>query len=43
FDLSAGSLASWAGVLIISFFTWHQVGMWLSIPLTILAAIITNL
>ncbi|MEA4812251.1 MAG: ABC transporter permease [Anaerolineaceae bacterium] len=43
FDLSSGSLASWAGVLIISFFTWHSMSMWLSIPLTILVAILTNL
>ncbi len=43
FDLSAGSMASWTGVLIISFYTWYSMKMWQAIPLTIFVTIITNL
>ena len=43
FDLSAGSMASWVGVLVISFFSWYCMKMWLAIPLTIFVAILTNL
>lgn len=43
FDLSAGSMASWVGVVIISLFCWYSMEMWLSIPLTILVAVLTNL
>ncbi|MDY6867602.1 MAG: ABC transporter permease [Chloroflexota bacterium] len=43
FDLSAGSMASWVGVLVISFFTWYEMNMWQALPLAILAAIVTSM
>lgn len=43
FDLSAGSMASWVGVLVISFFSWYSLSMWMAIPLVIIVAILTSL
>lgn len=36
FDLSAGSMATMAGTLVISFFVWHDMNMWFAMPLTLL-------
>jgi len=36
FDLSSGSMATMSGALIISFFVWHQITMWVAIPLAII-------
>jgi len=42
FDLSAGAMASWTGVLVISFFTWHEMNMLQAMPLAILVAMLTS-
>jgi simple sugar transport system permease protein len=43
FDLSAGAMASWAGVLVISFFTWYGMTMAPAIGLTLLVGILTTM
>ncbi len=43
FDLAAGAMGSWVGVLVISFFTWYEMGMWEALPLSIIVAIISGL
>ena len=43
FDLSAGAMASWVGVMVISSFTWYEMSMWEAIPLAILVGILTSL
>lgn len=39
FDLSAGSLASMSGALVVSFFIWHKMSLIFAIPLAILITI----
>jgi len=43
FDLSSGSMASWVGTIVISFFTWYNMSMWTALPISIFIAIVTSL
>lgn len=43
FDISAGSMATMSGALVISFFCWHQLSLWLALPLAIVVTIALTL
>jgi simple sugar transport system permease protein len=43
FDLAAGAMGSWVGVLVISFFTWYNMNMWQALPLSIGIALVSSL